>query len=188
VRKFILFNLVTLDGFFAGPNGEIDWHRVDEEFNEFAIDQLNNTDGLIFGRVTYQMMAGYWSTPAAVEDDPVVASKMNSIPKFVASRSLDKVDWKNSRLIKGDIPEEFLKIKQQAGRDLFIFGSADLAETLIQHNLVDEYRLIVIPILLGKGKPMFKGVRQSMKLKLVRTRLFQNGNILLVYVPEVVGK
>ena len=181
MRKVILFNMVTLDGFFAGPNGEIDWHNVGEEFNAFAIDQLNSAGGLIFGRVTYQLMAGYW--PTAV-DDLVVAGKMNALPKFVFSRTLDEVAWSNTTLVKGSVPEEVSKLKQQPGNDLLFFGSADLAATFIQNHLIDEFRLMVNPVVLGNGKPLFKGVEDRLDLKLLRTRAFRNGNVLLYYDAE----
>jgi dihydrofolate reductase len=184
MRKIILFNLVTLDGFFAGPNGEIDWHAVDEEFNTFAIEQLNTTGGLIFGRVTYQMMASYWPTPPALQDDPIVADKMNTLPKIVVSRTLETAEWNKTRLVKTKLAEELLKLKQQPGGDLFVFGSANLAATLIQHDLIDEYRLIVNPVILGSGIPLFKGIRQPLHLKWVQTKPFRNGNVLLVYQPD----
>jgi dihydrofolate reductase len=183
MRNIILFNLVTLDGFFAGPNGEIDWHRVDDEFNTFAIEQMNTADGLIFGRVTYQMMESYWPTPTAMKDDPIVADKMNSIPKIVVSRTLQTAEWNNTRLVKENITEEFVKLKQQPGRDLFIFGSAGLAATLIQHDLIDEYRLIVNPVVLGSGIPLFQSIREPFHLKHVKTKTFLNGNVLLIYQP-----
>ena len=183
MRKVILFNLVTLDGFFEGPNGEIDWHNVDEEFNEFAVHQVNTADGLIFGRVTYELMASYWPTPAAQADDPIVAEKMNTMPKIVFSRTLNTVEWNNTRLVKGDAAEEISKIKQQPGRDLLIFGSADLASNLTNLGLIDEYRIMVNPVVLGKGKPLFKDIKGKLNLRLLRTRNFSNGNVLLYYEP-----
>ena len=183
MRKVILFNAVTLDGFFAGPNGEIDWHNVDEEFNEFAIDQLNSTDGLIFGRVTYQLMASYWPTPSALTDDPIIADKMNNLPKIVFSKTLEKAEWNNTKLIKGNIAEEISKLKRQPGKDLFVFGSADLASTLTNLGLIDEYRIIVNPVVLGNGKPLFKGIKDKLHLKLVNTKTFRSGNVLLYYEP-----
>jgi dihydrofolate reductase len=185
MRKVILFNLATLDGFFAGPDGEIDWHNVDEEFNEFAIQQLESADGLIFGRLTYQMMAGYWPTPDAVRDDPVVAGKMNSIQKYVFTRTLNQAGWNNTRLGSSDAAEELARLKQQPGRDLFVFGSADLAATFIEHDLIDEFRIIVNPVVLGRGKPLFKDLQRPLKLKLLKTQPFRNGNILLYYQRSV---
>ncbi len=158
MRKVIFFMLISLDGFFEGPNGDINWHHVDEEFNEFAIAQLNTADILLFGRVTYEMMASYWPTPAAVANDPIVAEKMNSLPKTVFSKTLSRVDWQNTRLIKDNFVEETLKLKQQPGKDLIILGSSDLAVTFIQHGLIDEYRIMVNPVALGSGKSLFNGL------------------------------
>jgi dihydrofolate reductase len=183
MRKIILFNLVTLDGFIAGPDGNIDWHNVDEEFNDFAIEQLNLAGGLIFGRVTYQLMESYWPTSAAKNDDPIVAEKMNALPKFVFSRTLENVAWNNSHLVKENPREGILKLKQQSGKDLFVFGSADLASTLIQQGSIDEYRILVNPVVLGSGIPYFKGLRNPLKLELLNTRVFRSGNVLLFYAP-----
>ena len=183
MRKVILFNLMTLDGYFEGPNHNIDWHNVDAEFNEFAIEQISNTDGLIFGRVTYELMAAYWPTLEAIQSDPIIADWMNKLPKYVISRKLDRVDWANSLLIKGDAVVELRKIKEQPGKDLFIFGSADLSTTLIQNNLIDEYRIIINPILLGQGTPMFKGLKDPIRMQHIQTRSFRNGNVLLYYQP-----
>jgi dihydrofolate reductase len=176
--------VTSLDGFFEGPNQDISWHHVDEEFNEFAIEQLNDADMLLFGRVTFQMMASYWPTPSAINDDPVVAGKMNSLPKIVFSRTLDKVEWNNSRLVKDNIAEEVSKLKQQPGKDLAIFGSSDLAVSLIQMGLIDELRIMVNPVVLGNGKPLFKGINDKLNLRLLRTRSFSSGNILLYYQPD----
>jgi dihydrofolate reductase len=181
MRKMILFNMATSDGFFAGPNGEIDWHNVDDEFNEFAIDQLNSAGGLLFGRKTYQVMESYWPTPAALEGDPIVADKMNNLSKIVFSRTLDKADWNNTRLVKNNIAEEISKLKQQPGKDLYLFGSADLAVTLIQRGLIDEFRVMVNPVVLGEGLALFQDVHQKLNLKPLKARTFRNGNVLLYY-------
>jgi dihydrofolate reductase len=184
MRTLYLFDMVTLDGFFEGPaKGELDWHNVDAEFNEFSIDQLNATDLLLFGRVTYEGMASYWPTPAAIKNDPVVAGKMNSLPKIVVSRTLEKADWNNTRLIKSNIVEEILKLKSQPGKDIAIFGSADLASAFTRHGLIDEYRIMVNPIILGKGTPLFRGISDKFKLKLLKARTFKSGNVLLCYQP-----
>ena len=166
MRKVIMFNLITLDGYFEGPNKwDIGWHRVDEEFNDFSIEQLNKAGGLIFGRVTYQGMASYWTSPDALKDDPTVAGKMNSIPKYVFSKTLDKVDWNNTQLIKGDAVQELTRLKHQAGNNLLLFGSADLARTFTKNNLIDEYRLMVNPVVLGKGNPLFIENGSTLKFK-----------------------
>ena len=184
MRKVILFNMVTLDGFFAGPNGEIDWHHVDKEFNEFAIAQLNSADGLLFGRMTYQGMASYWPTDMAKKNDPIVADKMNTLPKIVFSRTLARADWNNTRPVKGNVAEEVSMLKQQPGRDWFLFGSAGLASTLTHFGLIDEYRVMVNPVVLGRGQPLFKGVEDRLSLKLVSAKTFRNGNVLLCYQPD----
>lgn len=184
MRKIILFNMVTLDGFFEGPNHDISWHNVDAEFNEFAIDQLKSADGLLFGRVTYQLMASYWPTPTAIENDSVVAGLMNRLPKIVFSKTLAKADWNNTKLAKGNVAEEIAKLKQQPGKDLLLFGSADLASTLTQLGLIDEYRLMVNPVVLGSGTPMFKAVKDKLRLKLINTKTFRSGNVLLYYQPD----
>ena len=184
MRKVFLFMMITLDGFFEGPDHEIDWHNVDEEFNEFAIDQLNEVDALLFGRVTYQGMASYWPTPFAKENDPIIAEKMNTIPKIVFSRTLDKVDWNNSRLVKENIAGEVSQLKQEQGRDLAIFGSANLAVSFLQMGFIDELRIMVNPVVLGNGKPLFTGIHGKVKLKLIKIRTFRSGNVLLYYQPE----
>jgi len=183
MRNIIAFEMVTLDGFFAGPNGEIDWHNVDEEFNEFAIDQLDSLGALLFGRVTYQLMASYWPTPVALTDDPIVAGKMNAIPKIVFSQTLDRAEWENSRLVTDDAAEAIAQIKQQPDKDAAIFGSGGLVSSLAQAGLIDEYRLIVNPVVLGNGTPLFKGVQAAIPLKLLKTRTFHSGNVLLYYAP-----
>ena len=184
MRKVFLFNLTTLDGFFEGPNQDISWHHVDEEFNEFAIEQLNEIGTLLFGRVTYQLMASYWPTEAAIKDDPDVAGLMNSLPKIVVSKTLDNAEWNNSRLVKENVPEEVSMLKQQPGKDIAIFGSSDLAVTLAQSGLIDEYRIIVNPVFLGGGTPLLKGIKEKLNLQLLKSRIFKSGNVLLYYAPE----
>ncbi len=180
-----MFNLISVDGFFEGPNKwDIGWHHVDEEFNDFATDQLNHAGGLIFGRITYQGMASYWTGENAIKDDPIIAELMNSIPKYVFSNSLDNVEWNNTQLVKGDAPEELRKLKNLPGKDLFIFGSANLASSFTQNGLIDEYRLIINPLVLGNGGPVFDHHSATLNLKLINLKSFKNGNVLLYYVPD----
>ena len=183
MRKVILFLMVSLDGYFEGPNQEIDWHNVDAEFNEFALSQTNDVDTLLFGRVTYQLMASYWPTEAAKYDDPAVAERMNSLPKIVFSRTLDSVEWNNTRLIKDNVVEEITKLKQQPGKDIAIFGSSNLCVSLIKMGLIDEFRIMVNPIVLGDGHPLFNGLGGKLNLKLLKTKTFNSGNVLLYYQP-----
>jgi len=183
MRKVFLFNMITLDGFFEGPNQDISWHNVDDEFNEFAIEQLKEIDTLLFGRVTYQMMASYWPTEVAISDDPVVAGLMNSLPKTVFSKTLDKAEWSNTRLVNSNAAEEVSKLKQQPGKEIAIFGSSDLAVTLAERGLIDEYRIIINPVFLGEGTPLLKGITGKMNLNLLKSRMFKSGNVLLYYAP-----
>jgi dihydrofolate reductase len=177
--------LTSLDGFFEGPNGELDWHVVDREFNDFAIEQLNSVDSILFGRVTYELMASYWPTPSAVEGDPLVAGKMNGLPKIVFSKTLSTAGWNNTRLVRENFSQEISRLKQQPGKDMIIFGSSDLAVTFIQHGLIDEYRIMVNPVALGNGKPLFKGIDDRLHLQLIKTKTFSSGNVLLYYHPEI---
>ena len=184
MRRLILFNMTSLDNFFADANGAIDWHVVDEEFHAFAVQQLDSADILLFGRLTYQLMAGYWPTEAAIERDPLVAGKMNQTAKVVFSRTLDRVEWANARLVKGNAAKEVARLKQQPGADMLIFGSANLAARLTQSGLIDEYRMMVAPIVLGGGRPLFQGVEGRLPMKLVNTKVFRSGNVLLAYQPR----
>jgi dihydrofolate reductase len=183
MRKVLFFILTSLDGYFEGPDHDLGWHNVDDEFNDFSIEQLDSVDTLLFGRVTYEMMASFWPSSFAIETDPIVAEKMNSKPKIVFSRTLSRADWQNTRLVKTNFAAEISKLKQQPGKDLIIFGSSDLAVTFLQAGLLDEIRVLVNPIALGSGKPLFKGLDRQLKLKLLKTRVFHNGNILLYYEP-----
>ena len=181
MRKVIFFNLTSLDGYFEGPDRDINWHNVDDEFNEFAIQQTGEFGALLFGRVTYELMADYWPTEDAKRNDPMIASLMNSLPKVVFSKTLENVEWENTKLVKDNFVEEVLKLKQQPGKDIAIFGSSDLAVSLIEHNLIDEFRIMFNPIVLGEGKPILSGIKTPLSLKLLKTRTFKTGNVLLYY-------
>jgi dihydrofolate reductase len=183
MRKVVFFMLTSLDGYFEGPGHEIDWHNTDEEFQEFAIEQTGQAGMLLFGRVTYEMMASYWPTKQAIESDPIVAHMMNTLPKIVFSRTLSKADWQNTHLVKTDFAKEISTLKEQPGKDLCILGSSDLAVSFLEAGLLDEIRILLNPIILGAGKPVFKGIQDRFKLKLLKTRIFKNGNILLYYQP-----
>jgi dihydrofolate reductase len=173
--------MLSLDGYFEGSNKEIDWHNVDTEFNDFAMEQLNNASALIFGRITYELMANYWPTDSALRDDPIVANKMNSISKIVFSKTLLKADWNNTKLVKEISETEVKRLKQQYINDIFIFGSANLASTFINLNLIDEYRFIINPIVLGQGNSLFKPMTERLKLKFQKSLVFKSGNVLLYY-------
>ena len=184
MRKLMVFNLITLDGYFAGRDGDISWHNVDPEFTEYAIEKVNAGNTLIFGRVTYELMAGYWPTPQAIKNDPIVAERMNNLPKIVFSRTLDKAEWNNTRLVKADMLSEVRKMKQESGNNMAILGSGSIVSQLAQNGLIDEYQIMVNPVVLGKGKTMFQGIRDKVSLKLTKSRVFNNGNVLLHYEPD----
>ncbi len=186
MRKIFSFVVATVDGYYEGPNQEFDWPLVDDEFNEFSVEQLDEVDTLVFGRVTYEGMAAYWPTPVANDDDPRIAARMNSISKIVVSRTLDTAEWANTRVIKD--PGELATLKQQpGGKDIAIFGSSDLTVSLLRMGLVDELRIMVNPVILGAGRSMFRTARDRIGLKLLRSRPFDSGNVLLTYEPAPPG-
>jgi dihydrofolate reductase len=183
MRGIYAFIVVTLDGFYEGPNQEFDWPVVDAEFNRFATAQLNDTDMLLFGRKTYELMAAYWPTPAARDDDPDVTERMNGMPKVVFSTTLETTGWNNTRLVGGDVAEEVARLKEQPGRDLAILGSPNLTASLVRMGLVDELRIMVNPVALGSGRSLFRSLDDQLHLRLLQTRTFSSGNVLLTYRP-----
>ena len=183
MRKLTVFNLMTLDGYIAGEGGDISWHTVDEEFQELANAASNSGNTLLFGRVTYELMAGFWPTPEAIRTDPIVAAGMNKSEKIVFSRTLQKADWNNTRLVRDDLPAEVRRLKQGTGKDLTVLGSGSIVAQLAEEGLIDEYQVLLNPIVIGKGKTMFEGLKNRLALKLTETRKFGNGNMLLKYEP-----
>jgi dihydrofolate reductase len=184
MRRLLFFMMTTANGLYERQRWDVGWHNVDDEFESFAVDQLNSVDTLLFGRVTYEGMASFWPTPEAEASDPVVAKQMNSLPKLVFSTSLESADWNNSRLIKDDPAAAVARLKQEGGGDAIVLASSDLALTLAAHDLIDEYRLMVNPLFLGAGKPVLQGLRQDLELQLLAVRTFANGNVLLTYRPK----
>jgi dihydrofolate reductase len=188
MRKIVVFNNVTVDGFFAGPHGEIDWFKVDrdDEYEEFSRAQSKTGDTLIFGRRTYELMKSYWPTPEAIENNPAMAQVMNSIEKIVFSRTLQSVEegphWKNVRLLHEIKPEEIVELKDKEGKDIAILGSGTIVQQLSNLGLIDEYLLLVNPVILGAGKSLFADV-EKMNLKLLQARAFKNGIVWLRYQP-----
>ena len=175
-----VFENVSVDGYFAGPNGEIDWFIGDEETAQYAKDQSNSTNTILFGRVTYELMASYWPTAEAMKNDPVVAEVMNSASKIVFSRTLDKVEWHNARLVKDNIEDEIKKMKDGPG-DMVILGSGSIVSAFAERGLIDEYSFMVNPIILGSGRSIFQGIKDRLNLKLLEARTFKLGNVLLHY-------
>jgi len=158
------------------PQQGEDWIIKGEEFFAYAEDMLRSADTFLFGRTTYLIMAGYW--PFAAKDE--IAGHMNHLAKVVFSGTLEKADWNNSRLVKTDAAEEVLRLKQQPGKDIVILGSATLASFLLQQGLIDEYRVILNPVLIGAGNPLFKEIKQTLRLRLQQTKLFATGVVVLI--------
>jgi len=182
MRKIIVSNVVTLDGYFEGPDKEIDWFMVSEGFFAYARKVLENADTLLYGRITYELMLAFW--PNATDQDPVITEKMNSLPKIVFSNTLKKVEWgkwNNARLVNGNILDEITQLKQQPGKDIVILGSGTLVSQLSQYGLIDEYRIIVNPLILGKGNLMFKDIDHRIGLTLLKTEILDAGVVVLYY-------
>ena len=177
MRKLFVSNLMSLDGFFETENHELNFFVIDEEFLAYAREMLHSVDTILFGRLTYEHMAAYW--PSAPKDE--IADQMNDLSKIVFSKTLAKAEWNNSRVVNGDIADQVAKLKQQPGKDMVILGSAKLASYLLERGLVDEYRVIINPVLLGRGNPMFRGITQRLTLKLGSTRLLGSGVVILYY-------
>ena len=183
MRKLIMWNLVTLDGFFEGPKSwDLDFHNDvwGDELEQLSVDQLKAADLLLFGRITYQGMASYW--PSAQGE---TAELMNGIAKVVFSRTLDRAEWHNTQLVKANAQEVVARLKQQSGKDMLIFGSADLSSQLMQKGLIDEYRLGLNPLVLGGGNPLFKPSAHRMRMKLLEARPLKSGCMILRYQPEI---
>ena len=186
MRKLVVFNHVSLDGYFADANGDMSFARKDDQDAEWDAFVAGNASGggmLLFGRITYELMVSFWPTPFAAENMPVVAERMNNLPKVVFSRTLDKASWKNTKLVTGDMVGEIRKMKKEAGEDMTILGSGSIVSQLTQHGLIDEYQIVVNPVALGKGRTIFDGIKEKVPLRLTNTRTFGNGNVLLCYEP-----
>jgi dihydrofolate reductase len=186
MRKLVVFNQVSLDGYFADLNGGMSWaHRDpgDTEWTAFVEENAKSGGQLLFGRITYEHMASFWPTPYAVENIPAVAERMNALPKIVFSRTLDEAPWENTRLVKSGMAGEIRRLKKQQGKPMAILGSGSIVSQLASRGLIDEYQIVVNPIVLGKGRTLFDDVKATLPLKLTRTRTFANGNVLLCYEP-----
>ncbi len=188
MRKIITTTWVTLDGFIAGPNEEMDWVLVDEEMGQYEDDVVSAADTLLLGRVTYQSFASSWpyvpDNPAAPPGEKEYARKLNAMRKIVFSKTLPTVEWNNSSLVKEVLPQAITKLKHELGRDMLIYGSASIVRTLTNLGLIDEYQLLVHPVVLGSGKPLFRDISDRRKLQLVKTQTFSSGVVGLYYQPD----
>jgi dihydrofolate reductase len=184
MRKLIVFNNVSLDGYFVDSKGNMDWahpDRTDPDWNAFVSGNASGNGTLVMGRVTYELMIRYWPTPRAKQHDPLVAEGMNRMPKVVFSRTLKETCWSNTRLVRDSLAGEIRRMKQESGEGMAILGSGSIVAQLTEEKLIDEYHFVVNPVILGAGRTMFEGVTQKMQLKLNRSRAFQNGYVVVQY-------
>jgi dihydrofolate reductase len=183
MRKIILMMSVSLDGFFEGPDRELDWGLVDDELHRHFNEQLGSMGAFLDGRVTYELMAGFWPTadkdPSSTEPVVEFARIWRDMPKIVYSRTLERADW-NTTVVRDVVPEEVMELKAQPGGDM-VLGGADLAAAFLRHDLIDEYRIYVHPVVIGRGKALFPSSGAKINLRLVETRTFGNGVVLLRY-------
>lgn len=177
MRQLYWQMMVTLDGFMEGPDGELDWHVIDEDFRRYTADLLGSIDAIVLGRVTWQVLARYWPTAADPE-----AAVMNALPKLVVSRTLERAEWANSRIVR-DAAEEIAQWKRQPGKDLALLGSAQLGAALLRLGLIDELRIFVCPVALGRGRPMFSSLEERTALKLAEAKALGSGVVQLSYRP-----
>ena len=186
MRKLIVFNHVTLDGYFVDANGQMSWAKFGNDDPEYAAFVAENASGggeLLFGRITYDLMASYWPTPIADQHNPSVAAGMNSMRKVVFSRTLDSPSWNNTKLVKGDLVSEIRKMKEESGPGMAILGSGSIVAQLAPGGLIDEYQMMVDPVALGKGRTMFDGIQEKLDLRLTKSRTFKNGKVYLSFEP-----
>ncbi len=182
--KLAVFNFASLDGYYKGLYEDISWHRHGAEENAYAAEGLEAGGMLLFGRVTYEMMAGFWPTAEAMKRDPVVAEAMNKADKVVFSKSLKRAEWSHTRLVGGDLFEAVRNMKRAPGQAMTLLGSGSIAAQLAGQGLIDEYQIMVDPVVLGAGTPIFKGLERKLDLRLTGTRVFKSGVVLLSYAPQ----
>jgi dihydrofolate reductase len=179
-----VFNFITLNGFFKGMHNDISWHRHGPEESQFASDSMKSGEGaLLFGRVTYEQMASFWPSTEAIKNIPEVAKGMNSAEKIVFSKTLKKADWQNTR-IANDLIGEVKKLKETTNKNLTVLGSGSIITQLADNDLVDEYGIMVDPVALGEGTPIFNNLKRKLDLDLVNSRVFKSGVVLLTYKPK----
>jgi dihydrofolate reductase len=184
MRKLSVFNSISMDGYFTGANGDLSWaysSPQDAEWREFVSGNAGGGGALLFGRVTYDMMASFWPTPAAAQQMPAVAEGMNRASKFVVSRSMTSAAWQHTTVVNGDVVAEVRKLKEQPGDSITILGSGSIVSQLTEARLIDSYQFVVVPVVLGAGRTMFDGVMAKPRLKPAKTRTFGNGNVVLWY-------
>lgn len=182
MRDLLMFNSVSLDGYFTDGGGDMSWaHSQDREWQQFTSENAGGEAEFLFGRKTYQMMASFWPTPRALRQMPTVAKAMNETRKTVFSRTLTQATWQNSRIVKGDLAREVRRLKSEPGPGLLIMGSGEIVAQLTEAGLIDEYQIVTVPVILGQGRSLFEGVSRRPRLELTRSRTFTNGNVVSWY-------
>jgi dihydrofolate reductase len=195
MRRIVMFNWLTADGYFAGPDGNLNWVVPDEEQAKAATAGISGVDTFLFGRRTYELFEGFWrhalgdSSTVPDPHDPgrrspehrAIAIALNEMTKVVFSRTLKDVTWKNSRLLHELDPREVETMRRQPGKDMIVFGSGSIVSQLTQHGLIDEYQFVVCPIFIGSGRPLLRDVSKSVKLDLLEAKPYPSGDVLLPY-------
>ena len=183
MRRLMVFNNITLDGYFTDSNNDMSWahQNADEEWNKFTAENASGGGVLLFGRKTYDLMASFWPTKLAYDMMPTVAEGMNNLPKVVFSRTMDQATWNNTKLVKDNLIAEVRQMKSEPGDNMVIMGSGTIVSQLTQEKLIDEYQFIVHPLVLGSGRTLFEGVKDRLPLQRTGSRTFNNGNVLLTY-------
>lgn len=193
MRKIIATEFFTLDGLMSDPKDQMDWvtSNFSEDIGKYEDDLYDNADTLLLGRVTYKIFESYWpsaaTNPSTPKDGIEMAHKINSINKIVFSNTLENVGWENTTLVKEIIPQEIIELKRQPGRNMLIVGSASITQQFANLGLIDEFHLLIHPIILGSGKSLFNNIKDRVDLKLLKTREFESGVILLTYMPAQAG-
>jgi dihydrofolate reductase len=181
--KLSCFNFVSLNGFYKGLREDISWHRHGEEEAQFSAENAQKESILLFGRVTYEMMYSFWSTEQAMAMMPQVAEGMNRSEKIVFSRTLEKAEWNNARVVQHDIYSEVRKLKENGTKDMTILGSGSIVSQLADHGLIDLYSIMLDPVAIPYGSSIFHGISKKLDLRLIGTRTFESGVVLLNYEP-----
>lgn len=184
MRKLIMWNIMTLDGYFEGTqNWDLSFHNAiwGKELEQLSIEQLQSADYLVFGRKTYEGMSAYWTSDAAKKAEKEVARLMNSLPKIVFSKTLKTTEWNNTTIITDNATLEIQKLKEKSGKDIYVFGSSNLSETFINDNLFDEYRIGIAPVFIGNGRPLFRQGINFLNLSLISTKQLSTGGVILKY-------
>lgn len=181
MSKINVFNFISLDGYYKDPDNSINWHQHGQEEGEFSAKNLEHDSMLLFGRVTYEMMASWWPSQDAINMMPEVANGMNQAEKMVCTNTLKTADWQNTRIISGDILTQIAALKKTSSKDITILGSGNLTTQLAEAGLIDTYQIMIDPVAIGGGTSIFKGMQRQLNLKLTDTRSFKSGTVLLSY-------